>query len=147
MAWQALVDGHAPKSSNDLAIAAADYTCDTQEVQGCEGVEERLTAWSLKVAGVRAPLQKRLMRHKIFVVREMLPKDIKREFLTGPRKIDEIMEKLEIIVNEMMADDGPVPMDLVNVGAYDAKTTQSDSDTSNDMSYEDVCAIAWKQSR
>ena len=54
------------------------------------------------------------------------------------------MEKLEIIVNDMMADDGPIPMDLGNVGAYDAKTTQSDSDTSNDMSYEGVCAVAWK---
>ena len=41
-----------------------------------------------------------------------MPKDIKREFLTGPRKLDEIIEELEIIVNEMMADDGPVPMDL-----------------------------------
>ena len=55
---------------------------------------------------------------KIFVVREMMPKDIKREFLTGPGKFDEIMEKLEIIVNEVMADDGPTPMDLGNVGAY-----------------------------
>ena len=70
---------------------------------------------------------------KILVVREMMPKDIKREFLTGPRKFDEIMEKLEIIINEMMADEGPTPMDLGNVVAYDAKTTQSDSDTSNDM--------------
>ena len=76
--------------------------------------------------------------------REMMPKDIKREFLTGPRKFDEIMEKLEIIVNEMMADDGPVPMDLGNARTYDVKMKQSDSDTSNDMSYEDVCAIAWK---
>ena len=83
----------------------------------------------------------------MFVVREMMPKDIKREFLTGPRKFDEIMEKLKIIVNEMMADDGPTPMDLVNVGTHDAKTTQNDSDTSNDMSYEDVCAIAWKGSK
>ena len=44
----------------------------------------------------------------------MMPKDIKREFLMGPRKFDEIMGKLEIIVNEMMADDGPVPTDLGN---------------------------------
>ena len=73
-----------------------------------------------------------------------MPKDTTREFLTGPTKFYEIMEKLEIIVNEMMADDGPVPMDLGNVGVHDTKTTQSDSDTSNDMSYEDVCAIAWK---
>ena len=35
-------------------------------------------------------------------------------------------------------------MDLGNVGAHDARMTQSDSDTSNDMSYDDVCAIAWK---
>ena len=41
----------------------------------------------------------------------------------------------------MMSNDGPTPMDLGNFGAYDAKTTQGDSDTSNDMSYEDVCAM------
>ena len=72
-----------------------------------------------------------------------MPKDITREFLTGPRKFDEIMEELGIIINEMMSDDGPVPLDLGNVGTHDAKRTQSDSDTSNDMSYEDVCATAW----
>ena len=77
---------------------------------------------------------------KIFVVREMMPKDNKRELLMGPRKLT----KLEIIVNEMMADDGPVPMDLGNNGTHDTKMTQNDSDTSNDMSYEDVCAVAWK---
>ena len=70
---------------------------------------------------------------KIFVVRDMMPKDIKREFLRGPRKFDEIMEKLEIIINEMMADDGPVPMDLGNVSGHDTKSTQGDSDTSNDL--------------
>ena len=43
-----------------------------------------------------------------------------------------------------MAHDGRVPVDLGIVGANDTKKTQSDSDTSNDMSYEDVCAIAWK---
>ena len=42
-------------------------------------------------------------------------------------------------MNEMMADDGPVPMELGNVGTHDTKTTQNDSDTSSDMSYEDVC--------
>ena len=81
---------------------------------------------------------------KISVVTEMMPKDIKREFLTGPGKFEEIMEKLEIIINEMMAYDGPTPMDLGDVGGYDTKTTQGDPDRSNDMSYEDVCAIAWK---
>ena len=55
------------------------------------------------------------------------------------------MKQLEIIINEIMADDGPVPMDLGNVGAHDARTTQSDQDASNDTSYDDVCAIAWKR--
>ena len=39
VAWQALVDGYAPKSSNDLAIALPAYTRDAQEVQGRERVE------------------------------------------------------------------------------------------------------------
>ena len=43
-----------------------------------------------------------------------------------------------------MTDDGPIPMDLVNVGAYDAKATQNDSDVTNDMSHEDVRARVWK---
>ena len=33
---------------------------------------------------------------KTLAVREMMPKDIKREFLTGPRKFDEMMEKLAV---------------------------------------------------
>ena len=81
---------------------------------------------------------------KTFVVREIMPKDIMREFLTGPMKFDELMDKLEIIVNEMMAVDGRAPMDLGSVGTHDARTTQSDQHASNDMSYDDVCAIAWK---
>ena len=63
---------------------------------------------------------------KTFVVRDMMPKDIKREILTGPRKFDENMEKLEIIINEMMADDRPVPMDPGNVGTHDTKMTHSE---------------------
>ena len=43
------------------------------------------------------------------------------EFLTGPRKFDEVMEKLEIIVDDMMADDGPIPMDL---GEMSVRTTR-----------------------
>ena len=72
-----------------------------------------------------------------------MPKDIKREFLTGPRKPDETTEKLEIIINEMLADDG-TRMDLGNVGTNDARTTQSGQDASNDMSYDDASVIAWK---
>ena len=129
--------------SNDPAIALPPIFA-TPKCKDAKELKERLTAWSLKVAEYEHQFKTSDEAQKIFVVREMMPKDIKREFLTGPRNFDESMEKLEIIVNEMMADDGPTPMDLVNVGTHDATTTQSDSDTGNDMSYEDVCAIAWK---
>ena len=68
-----------------------------------------------------------------------MPKDIKLEFLREPRRFDEIMEKLEIIVNEMMVDDGLLAMDLGNVGSHDTKMTQNDFKTSKDMSHEHVC--------
>ena len=69
----------------------------------------------------------------------MIPEDIQREFLTGLRTFEEIMEKLEIIINELMADDGPEPKDLGNVGKHNARTTQSDQDASNVMSNDDAC--------
>ena len=133
VAWQALVDGYVRKSSNDPAIALQPTLATPKRCKDAKELKERLTAWSLKVAEYEHQFKAIDEAQKMFVVREMMPKDIRREFLTGPRKFDEIMEKLEIIVNEMMADDGTVTMDLGNVGAYDAKTTQSDSDTSNDM--------------
>ena len=144
VAWQALVDGYAPKSSNDPAIALQPVLATPERCKDAKESKERLTAWSFKVAEYERQFKVIDEAQKIFVVRTMMPKDIEREFLTGPRKFDEIMEKLEIIVNEMMSDDGPTPKDLDHVGACDAKTTQSDPDTSNDMSYEDVCAIAWE---
>ena len=105
-------------------------------------LKERLTAWSLRVAEYE---------HQFKVTEEALKKfcgegnclPIKREFLTGPRKVDEIMETLGIFINETMADDRPVPMDLGNVGTHHAQMTQSGSGTSNDISYDDAGAIAW----
>ena len=144
VAWQAPVDGYAPKSSNDPAIALQPELATPKKCKDAKELKERLTAWSLKVVDYEHQFKVIDEAQKIFVVREMRPKDIKREFLTRPRKFDEIMEKLEIIINEMMADNGPVPMDLGNVSGHDTKSTQGDSDTSNDMSYEDVCAVAWK---
>ena len=144
VAWQALVDGYAPKSSNDLAIALQPILATPKRCKVANELMERVTAWPFKVAEYENQIKTIDESQKIFAVREMMPKDIKREFLTGPRNFDEITENVEIIANEMMADDGPVPMDLGSVGVHDTKTTQSDSDTSSDMSYEDVCAIAWK---
>ena len=138
VAWQALVDGFSPKSSNDPAIALQPILATPKRCKDAVELKERLTAWSLKVAECEHQLKATDEAQKTFAVREMMPKDIKREFLTEPRKFDEIMEKLDIIINEMMAVDGPVPMDLGNVGTHDAKTTQSGSDTSKDMSYEHV---------
>ena len=73
------------------------------------------------------------------MAREMMQNDIKRELMSGLMKLDEIMEKLEIIIHGMIADDGTVEMDLVNLGTHDARTTQCDQDANNDMSYDDVC--------
>ena len=143
VAWQALIDGFAPKSSNDKAIALQPILATPERCKDAKELKEKRTAWSLKVAEHEHQFKATDEAQKIFV-REMMPKDIKREFLTGPRKFDELMEILETIVNEMMAHDGPVPMDLGNVGTHDMKMTQNDTDTSNDMSYEEVCAIAWK---
>ena len=94
--------------------------------------------------------------HQFKVIDEALKmmQKIKRAFLTGPWKFDEIMEKLEIIINEMMADNRPVPMGLGNVDTHDARTKQSDQDASNHMSYDDVCVCdrveriqSWQRSR
>ena len=119
VAWQALVDGYAPKSSNDPAIAipATPKSC-----KDANELKERLTALSLRVTEYEHQFKAIDEAQKTYVVREVVPKDIKREFLKGLRKFDELMEKLEIITNEMMADDGPVPMDLGNVGRHDDDT-------------------------
>ena len=122
VAWQALVDGYAPKSSNDPATALQPILATPKKCKDAKELSERLTAW--KVAEYEHQFKVIDEAQKIFAVWVMMPKDIKRELQTGPRKFDEIMEKLEIIVDEMMADDGPVPMDLGNVSGHDTKSTQ-----------------------
>ena len=101
-------------------------------------MKDKLTAWSLKVAEDEHQFTVIDGTQKTFVVREMMLKDIKREFFTEPRQFDEIMEKLEISVDDRIADDGH----WETVARTMQKTTQRDSDTSNDMSHDDVCAIA-----
>ena len=86
VAWQALVDGHAPKSSNDPATALRPILATPKRCKDAKELKERLTAWSLKVAEYEHQFKVIDEAQKIFVVREMMPKDIKREFLTGPRK-------------------------------------------------------------
>ena len=84
VACEALVDGYAPKSSNDPALALQPIRATPKRCKDAKELKARLTAWSLKVAEYEHQF-KTIEAQKIFVVREMKPKDIKREFLTGPR--------------------------------------------------------------
>ena len=53
VAWQALVDGYAPKSSNDPAIALQLILATPKRCNDAKELKERLTAWSLKVADAK----------------------------------------------------------------------------------------------
>ena len=50
VAWQALADGHAPKSSNDPATALQPVLATPKRCKGAKDLKEKLTAWSSKVA-------------------------------------------------------------------------------------------------
>ena len=50
VAWQALVDGYARKSSNDLAIAPQPILTTPKRCKNAKELKEKLTAWSSKVA-------------------------------------------------------------------------------------------------
>ena len=84
VAWQALVDGYAPKSSNDPTIALQPTLSTPKRCKDAKKLKERLTAWSLKVAEYEHQFKTINEAQKMFVLREMVPKDIKREFLRGP---------------------------------------------------------------
>ena len=49
VAWQALVDGYAPKSSNDPAMALQPMLATPKSCKDAKELKERLTAWSLQV--------------------------------------------------------------------------------------------------
>ena len=78
VAWQALVDGCAPMSSNDPAIALQPALATPKRCKDAKELKKRLTAWSLKVAEYKHQFKTIHEAQKIFVVREMMPKDIKR---------------------------------------------------------------------
>ena len=111
-------------------ILAAPRRC-----KGASELKEKLTAWALKVAEYGYHFKVIDEAHKTFVVAEMMPKGIRREFI--------IIIIIIIINNAMMADDGPAPMDLGSVGVHAAGMMQGDQDMSNDMSYDDMCADGW----
>ena len=123
VARQALVDGYAPKSSSDPAVARQPVLATPSRCKDAKELKEQLTAWSWKVAEDE---------HQFKVI-----DDAKKTFCGEghdaeghqarvPHKTEEILwnyGKSEIIVNEMMAD-GPEPMDLENVGTHDAMTRE-----------------------
>ena len=55
MAWQALVDGCAPKSSNDPAVALQPILA--TPLQGREGIEGEAHSMVMESGRVRAPIQ------------------------------------------------------------------------------------------
>ena len=81
------------RPSNRPSYCAAALTCDTRRCKDAKEFKKELTA--------RYGHQFRAIdeAQKTFVMREMMPKDIQRDFLT--KKFDESLEKLEIIINEM----------------------------------------------
>ena len=65
VAWQALVDGNAPNSSNDPAIALQPiFATPKKKVQGRGGIEGKTHSVVIEDGRVRAPVQKRLTRHR-----------------------------------------------------------------------------------
>ena len=67
--WQALVDGFAPKSSNDPAKALQPILATLTGCKDAEELKERLTAWSLTVAEYEHQFKAIDEAQKTFVVR------------------------------------------------------------------------------
>ena len=76
VAWQALVDGYAPKSSNDPAIALQPILATPKRCKDAKELKGRLTVWSLKVAEYEHQFKTIDVAQKILVERELMPKDI-----------------------------------------------------------------------
>ena len=57
VAWQSLVAGYAPKSSNDPAVALQPTLATPRRCKDAKEMEEKLMAWSLNVTHVRASVQ------------------------------------------------------------------------------------------
>ena len=73
VAWQALVDVCAPKSSKDPAIALQPILAMPKRCKDAKELKERLTAWSLKVAEYEHQFKAIDEAKKTFVVRGMMP--------------------------------------------------------------------------
>ena len=74
VAWQALVDGDAPKSSNDPAIAPQPFLATPKRCKDAKELKERLTAWSMKVAEYECQFKTIDEAQKLLRGAEMMPK-------------------------------------------------------------------------
>ena len=68
VAWQALADGYAPKSSNDPAIALQPILATPKRCKDAKELKERLTAWSLQAAEYEHQFKTIDEAQKMFVV-------------------------------------------------------------------------------
>ena len=86
--WRALVDGCAPKSSDDPAAALQPILpTHPKDARMQRKLKETLTGWSSQAVEYEHQFKVIDEAQKTFEVRGMMPEDIKREFLTGPRKV------------------------------------------------------------
>ena len=74
VAWQALVDGYAPKRSNDPSRALQPTLATPRRSTDAKELKERLTAWSFKVAEYEHQFKAIDEAQKTKVVRETMPK-------------------------------------------------------------------------
>ena len=118
------------RPSHRRSYSAGTHTRDTSKMQGRKGIEGEAHSMVLECGRVRASIQSDLQSTE----------DVPGEGNDAEKHQTGVPDGTEKVRRNH--DDGAVPVDLGNVGAHDAKMTQSDSHTSNDMSYDDVCAIA-----
>ena len=64
-------------AQNDPAIALQPVLATPKKRKGAKELKERLTAWSLKAAEYEHQFKVIDEANKMFVVREMMPKDVK----------------------------------------------------------------------
>ena len=91
-------------------------------VVGTKELKGMLTARSLKVAEYEH--QFKVIDAEDVRVMDMMPKNIKREFLTGGGKLTKLWKSWRSSSTKLMTDDGQVPMDPRNVGTHVARTLQ-----------------------
>ena len=87
VAWQSLVDGHAPKSSNDPSTALQPTLATPKRCKDAKELKERLTAWSLRVAEYEHQFKAIDEAQKTFVAREFDVEGHQARVLDGTEEV------------------------------------------------------------